>query len=521
MARTARKMRRLPGSLHKVRFWPALVAGVALILLGMWFWLAVMRASVSQALLAELPQDSRIAGVVKLSAIDLDTIEQVSQSASIYPAGVESLVATLRDAAPAELFAKALGPEVAFADVHGHSLAVVTIRDQASFEELSGKVGARLGEPGISHAESAERGRVPFFSAKLAESDRTVFAYREDDLLFVATDPEPILDALAQRQGFDATTAFEDVSGRLPGGADAYVFLDGRLADRYPRLGFSLIGVAIRDEDEHLRLQAVSADPPEVNVSLPAASGGLLPAPEQATLGISGTSVLRYLQLLEAQRSERALPEVIKLQNGIASLNRRLGVDLETDYLAAADGRFTYARFADGKSQRWMTLLEFEGPEVARTKVESFEQLAREKLTVPVRREVVKVLPDGSRSREIESEKQERLKFGAVEVEDQPAKAVKLPELGRIVWQVRDRFLLVGDSERSVARLVRTIRKPTDTVDGEGQLAVRLDLSKAGTLTGGEDVIFSWILATRPAEGELTLGKESGVLSGFVTFAER
>ncbi|MDP9212233.1 MAG: hypothetical protein M3N59_03075, partial [bacterium] len=446
-------------------------------------------------------------------------VERVSAAAKLYPAAAESLVATLRDAAPAELFARALGSEIAFAETQGHSLAVVRIRDQASFEELSGKVAARLGKPRTVHAESAERGRVSFFSAKLAESDRTVFAHRADDLLFIATDPEPILDALTQRQGFDTNAAFEDVSGRLAGGADAYVFLDGRLADQYPRLGFSLIGIAVRDEDEHLRLQAVSADPPEVAVSLPRASGDLLPG--QATLGISGMDVLRYLQFLEAQRSERALPEVIKLQNGIASLNRRLGVDLETDYLAAADGRFTYGRYAEGETKRWMTLLEFDGPEVARTKVESFEQLAREKLTVPVRREVIKVLPDGSRSREIESEKQERLKFGAVEVEGQPAKAVKLPELGRVVWQVRDRFLLVGDSEKTVARLVKTVQQPADTVDGRGQLAVRLDLSRAKTLMGGEDAIYSWILSTRAAEGEFRLNKKNGVLSGFLTFAER
>lgn len=504
-----------------MQLWPALVAGVALVVLGVWLWAMVSRATVSQALLAELPADSRIAGVAKLAAFDVRTVEQVSQSATLYPAGAKSLVAAIRDAATPELIGAALGAEVAFAETDGHGLAVVAIRDRGAFEELAGKVSGRLADLRSVRADSAERGSVTLFSGTLPESRQAIFAYREGNRLFLATDREVLLGALVQKTGFDANEAFADVSAELPGGADAYVFLAGALTDHYPRLNFDLVGMAIENGEDRLRVTAVSADPPKTAVSPPRTSGDLLPSTELATLGVSGTDVVSYLRLLEGQRSAADLPEVIKLQNGIASLDRRLGVDLEADYLSAATGRFTYARYAEDGRKQWMALAEFDGPEIARTKVESFEQLARQKLTVPVRREVVKVLPDGSRSREIESEKQERLSIRTVTVEGRPAKTTKLPSLGTIVWQVRDSFLLVGSSDASLARLVRTLGNPGADVDERGQLAIRLDLSAAKNLTGGEDIFYDWILATRPAEGVFTLDKRTGELSGNVTFAER
>lgn len=500
---------------------PALIAGLLLLVAGIVLWLLLSGASVTKNLFTKLPENSRIAGVARLAAFDYGTLEQVSSSAAIYPDETKAFVSLVRGAASPGLIAKALGSEVGFARTpDGHTLAVVTVRDEVLYSQLADAIHGRLDDAKRVTADTPERGRLALSAGRLPGTKITFWSHREGRHVYFATDQRLILGALERTEGFDRHERFADVSSDLPGSQDAYVFLDGSLSERYPRLKYDLVGLAIRNDGQRLRIEAVNASTPRVREALGRTSGELLPPVSAAPVGISGTNVLEFLRLLEEQRSEEDLPGVLRFQNGVSSLDRQLGIDLERDYLAAADGTFVYARYRDGKARRWMGLLEFGSPETARSKTDELQRLLEAKAKVPVRREVVKVLPDGTRSREIESQRNEPLSVGTVTVEGRPAGSARLPEMGRVVWQVRDRYLLLGSSEGAVARLVRSLAEPSPA-GAKGQLAVRVDLAEAATVTGNEDGLFGWILFVRPERGRFTLDKATGELAGSVTFAER
>ncbi|MEX2043298.1 MAG: hypothetical protein WD926_00195 [Patescibacteria group bacterium] len=500
---------------------PALVAGLLLLVAGIALWLLLSSASVTKNLFAKLPEDSRIAGVARLAAFDYGTLEQVSSSAAIYPDETKAFVSLVRSAVSPELLAKALGGEVGFAQTpDGHTLAVVTVRDEALYSQLADAIGGRLDNAKPVAIDTPERGSLTFSGGRLPGTKITVLSYREGSYVYFATDQRLILGALEGAGGFDRHDRFADVSNDLPGSQDAYVFLDGSLSERYPRLKYDLVGLAIENDERRLKIEAVNAVTPQAQEALGRTSGNLLPPVSAAPVSISGTNVLKFLRLLEEQRSEEDLPGVLRFQNGVSSVDRQLGIDLERDYLAAADGAFVYARYRDGDARHWMGLLEFGSPETARGKTDELQKLLKAKAKVPVRREVVKVLPDGTRSREIESQRNEPLSVRMVTVEGQPAGSARLPSMGRAVWQVRDRYLLIGSSEEAVARLVRSLVDPSPA-DARGQLVVRAALAEAATVTGGEDGLFGWILFTRPGRGSFALDKATGELTGDVTFAER
>ncbi len=500
---------------------PALVAGLLLIVAGLTLWLALSRAAVTKDLLAKLPEDSRIAGVARLAAFDYGTVGRTSASAKVYPAETKALVAAVRKAVPAELLGKALGSEVGFARTRDDQLlAVATVRDEAAYAQVATALNGVLEDPKRVEVDTPEHGRLAFSTGRLPGTKVVIRSHRDGRYVYFSTHNGQILAAVNRTVGFDRHPDFAEVSGDLPGAEDAYVFLDGSLAEGYPRLDYSLVGLAIENDDDVLRIETANARPPRVQETLGRTAGKLLPPVSAAPVSVSGTDALAFLRLLEEQRSEEDLPGVLRFQNGVSALNRQLGVDVERDYLAAAGDRFVYARYQDGDTRHWMGLLEFDSPETARAKTEELQGLLKAKAKVPVRREVVKVLPDGTESREIESQRDEPLSIGTVTVEGRPAAAARLPEMGRAVWQVRDRYLLIGSSEEAVARLVRTLAEP-DPADAKGQLAVRIALGKVASVTGKEDGLFTWLLFIRPERGSFTLDKGTGVLTGGLTFAER
>jgi hypothetical protein len=505
----------------RVQSVPALVAGLLLIVIGVVLWVLLSGASVTKNLFTKLPEDSRVAGVARLDAFDYDTLQQTADSAKVYPAETKALVAAIRQVAPPELIGKALGSEVGFARVPGdRMLAVVTIRDETAYLELARAASSTLEGAKQIQIDTPERGRLTFFTAHLPKTKVQLFAYRDGKYVYFATDKNPILGAVGRTKGFDRREGFAAVSSDLPGSQDAYVFLDDSLVSRYPRLSYSLVGLAIKNEKTRLHINVANANPPRVRTKLGRMSGELLPPVSDAPLSVSGTDVVTFFRMLEEQRSEQDLPGVLRFQNGVASLNRQLGVDIERDYLAAATGRFVYARYRNGDARPWMGLLEFANAQTARQKVDELQGLLKAKVTVPVRREVVRVLPDGTESREIESERNEPLSIKHVIVEGQSAGSMRLPSMGRTVWQVRDRYLLVGSSEEAVGRLVRMLAFPSP-VDAKGQAVLRIEPGKVASVTGKEDGLFTWILFARPERGTFDFDKRSGELTGGVTFAER
>lgn len=512
---------------------PALVAGLLLLVAGTALWLTLAGAAVTKDLFVKLPENSRIAGVARLAAFDYGTLEQVSSSAAIYPDEVKALMPVIRTAAPPELIGRALGDEIGFARTpDGRTLAVATVRDNALYSQLAAAVYEQLDGTKRVPVDTPERGRLTFAAGRLPGSKITIFSYREGSYVYFATDRNQILAALHRTEGFDRHEHFAEVSGDLPGSQDAYVFLDSALSERYPRLEFSLVGLAIKEDDGALRIEAANDGPPPARAELKRTSGDLLPPVSAAPVSMSGTDAAGFFRLLEEQRSAQDLPGVLRFQNGVAALDRQLGIDIEREYLAAANGPFVYARYRDGGkggkgtkgakagARQWMVLLEFDSPENARQKTDALQRLLKTKAKVPVRREVVKILPDGTRSREIESQKNEPLSIKTVTVERRSAASAQFPSMGRLVWQVRGPHLLIGSSEEAVARLVRNLADPSPA-DAKGQLVTRIDLAEAGAVTGQEDGLLAWILFARPERGSFSLDKATGELTGGMTFPER
>jgi hypothetical protein len=520
--KTASKRKRPAKSptLPRVRFWPALIAGILLVALGAALWVTSSKAVFNSALLRKLPKDSSIAGVARLSQFDRETVQQVSQNAKIDPARSTVLLQAMSEAhIDPKLVGQALDDQFAFARTTRGDLAVFTIRSEESFNDLAKRASSQTHDAKISERQ-ANGGTFKTWQAVINGNQETVFAYRSGQELYLSTNPELIIGASRENAGFTSLDQFAGVSKQLTAGADAYLFLNAsQLKD--PPVAFPLTGIAINNHKNGLKLSMQVAEPAVVTTSLKATNGSLLPSTESAAASLEGTNVAAYLHLLEQQRQESDLPRVISLQNGIASLNRTIGIDLERDIFGAATGPFVYARYrsADGAGQ-WFGAIEFDSDEIANAKVAQLTKLLRERVKVPTRHEVVRTLQDGTQSREIVSQGNEPLEITDMTVENKGGNAANFPGMGSVNWLVDGKYLVIGSTPEAVGRMVKTIAQPTGNVGERGELAVRSKLPELPGLMGGRDGLFNWILATQPESGTFSLSKATGELQGAVRFKQ-
>jgi hypothetical protein len=512
----------LAGRLRSIRYWPVLLAGILLAVAGIFLWQQSASATLSDQLLRKVPKDSQLAGVARLSRLDYDTIRQVSGSAKIEPKRTGDLLSTLSKAGitPEEL-RLAFDDQFAFGRTPRGDLAIFTVAQDQNFSTLASKFETQTGD-----LKAVERpidaGTVKLWQGTVRETGAVVTAFRSGREFYVSSNPDLIVAASREADGFTSLENFSDASKRLPPAADGYLFVNvAQLKDLTGKLPVSaLTGIAWTNRPEELAISAYSSNSLTVTERLPRAKGAILPGTDYASVSLEGQNVVSFLHLLEDQRQETDLPRVINLQNGLASLNRKLGVDLEPDYLGG-NHPFAYGRFrdAEGKSQ-WFGALEFDSPEAATAKITDLVQRLRDRVTVPVRKEVVRILPDGSQSREIVSEGRQSLTITDLPVNDRTAQTTTLPTLGGVAWVLDRQYLVVGSSADAISRMLKTLAGPSAKTGERGELAVRMKLADLGTLSASSDSLFDWILAARPDSGRFSLGKSSGELRGAVEFKE-
>lgn len=509
---------------RRLRYWPALIAGVLLLILGGFLWYQSSRAVFDSQLLQQLPKDSSVAGVARLSRFSPDTVNQVAHSTTIDPARAAILVQALNAAGIDRAALKAaVGDQFAFARTTRGDVAIFTVAKESAFSDAAGRLTGQAG--GATTAKTADlqtnSGVLKIWQGTLAGGQPggqpVVSAYRQGGKFYVATNPDLIVGALRETNGFTSLDQFAGVSKQLPPGADAYLFVNAAQF-KDPPVAFPLTGLAMTDQKDRLKLAVRVADPAVVSKPPPNTDGALLPGTDAASAAVEGTDVTGYLHLLEEQRQESDLPRVITLQNGIAALNRTLGVDLEHDFLSRADGRFVYARYrAANGTEQWFGAIRFDSAQTAQNKVAQLTSLLRERVTVPTRHERVRVLPDGTQSREIVSEGNEALDISDVSIEGHVGNAATFPSLGAVNWVTDGEYLVLGSSPEAAARMIRTIAHPPKPGE-RGTLAIRAKLSEVPGLLASRDGLFNWILATQPESGSFTLSKSTGELQGAVRF---
>ncbi len=503
---------------RRLHFWPALIVGLLLVGLCGFLWVRSSQAAFGTDLLRKLPKDSYVAGVARISQFDSATVNQLSRSTRIDTARAATLLQTLQSGGVDQAKLKsAVGDQFAFARTNRGDLAIFTVAQEADFADVAKRLTSHAANVKTTELQTSS-GTLQVWQGLPAGSQQVVSAYRSGRELYLATNPDLIVGASRETNGFTTLDQFPAVSKQLPAGADAYVFLNVSQL-REPPVAFPLTGVAVTDQKQQLKLATRVAEPAVVSETLPNTSGKLLPAPSAASAAIEGTDVAGYLHVLEEQRQESDLPRVIALQNGVASLNRKLGVDLEKDFLGQATGDFVYARYrgADGSNQ-WFGMIQFDSAQTAQTTATRLTQLLRERVTVPTRHERIRVLPDGTQSKEIVSEGNEALEVGDVTIEGKAGNAATFPSIGAVNWVVDGQFLALGSSPEAVARMIRTIAQPSAKLNERGELAVRAKLADTPGLMANRDGLFNWILATQPESGSFTLNKSTGELQGAVRF---
>lgn len=465
-------------------------------------------------LIAKLPADAYFAGTARFSATNPATFRQVAAATNIYSAETTALFDALPSVTDKESsLRQALADNYAFAATARGSVAIVTVRRPGLLPDLQSALGNVLQNPETSGSDDARviTGTIKS-GAKLSVAQRGATIY-------VGSNPEIVLAATKENNGFTRTDRFTEVANLLPAAADGYLFY--RTEPVKDLLGISdapaLIGATFRDTGHgkaELRVRrALSGDQLP---RLPKTSGRLLPPTEQGT-SIEGVAVLKYLRLLEAQRQENNLPKVLTLQNGLASLSRDMGVNVEDEYLAAATGHFVYSRVQTDTGYAWKGAVEFPDAATASAKVADLKARLT-KVTVPVRKEVVTILPDGTQSREVVAEVRQPISYLDEAIGTQTGSYFALPGSIPVIHFLQSgSYLVVASSAAGLQQMSESITQKTH-VGSEGELAIRLKITDAAKITQKPDALIEWILATRPSDATLQLDTTSGILEGTVNF---
>lgn len=500
----------------RLRSWPVLLLGLLVLGLTAILWQQLATRTFSDRLLRKLPQDSYVVGAARLDALDDASLRQLGSSTNVYAPQTSQMLDGLKQAniGKAQLV-DALDDQFVFSAGKNGGVFIFTVAREAKFRDLAAVLTGQLDGKQAVHDDDLD-----FVSGQLRGTSIQVTVARSGEELYLATSPDLIKAAKAETSGFTSLDGFSDLTRRLPGATDGYLFYNTGPVQSSVKLPLPLLGVAWQEKGNDLELTIASANPSPVGERLLQSTAKYLPPSDLAIASLSGMNISRYLHLLEEQRQEFDLPAVLSLQNGLTRLNQTLGLDLEQGYLAAASGQFVYARYLDvDQTTAWMGLLEFGDAEQAKQKVTDFTLQAQAKLTVPVRKEVVRVLPDNTQSREVVAEGRGPVAYTPFIVEGVAGQAITLPgNFGPLYFLVWDRALIAGSSPDAVARMLRTYRNPGPQPKGDGELAVRVNVRDAYRLVSDTDTLADWVLATRPAKATLVLNNTTGELSGHLNF---
>lgn len=494
-----------------------MVAGVlGVLLLGAAFGLraGLSRTTFDSNLLAHLPADSRTVGLARLDVTTPDLVSQITKSTNQQPALADVLKDTLgRAGVSTGQLRAAFDDRFAFADTPRGGLAVFTIKNVAKAKEVGGALRNQLADPNSSPHDD-----VAVTTGRIAE--RQIAVAQDGSTVYVAANPELIDAARKESNGFTTIERFNDVQQKLPGNADGFLFFNSAVSTGGPAGNLPLIGLSWDDAKDNVDINAATSTNSQVTQFPAKTNGDVLVPAELAPFSVQAASVNDIIATLEEQRQEQDVPSVIRLQTGLAALSRTLGIDLQKEYLASADQGAVYARYINENGPQWMGAAGFKDSAMASTKTDALVRALAAKATVPVRKEIVRVLPDGTQSREIVSEGRQAVTFNNLEIEGRTVQSTILPGgVGGVYFLNVDKYFVVGSSPDAVARMIKVVTGPRQGYNHSGELAVRLKVANAAQILNDPDLFGRWLYAARPSTGRFTLDKQSGVLTGTVEFA--
>lgn len=492
--------------------WIILAAGILLLLAGGVMYGMIRSQQGGEDLLKKIPNDAYVAGVVKLADLDQQSVKQLAAATNVY----SSQTATILDALSAkdlsaQRLTEAFDSQAAFGMTTHGGLAILRVKDESKAREIMASLSPVLESPTTSDVSgvTTRAGSVKGIPVVVGQDGPNVY---------VASNAGLIEKARNETNGFPTLDRFNDIAAALPSGRSGYVFYNPKTVRDRVGSDVPLFGLAYSVTEKGLNLALRTGSTVPVNTSLGSTSGKLLPPADAATVSVEGENLLDYLHLLEEQRQETNIPKVLSLQNGISNLGKALGVDFEKEYLAAASGHFSYSRYKTETGIEWMAAAEFPDGPTAVKKVAGLQAALAAKVTIPIRKQVVRVLPDGTQSREVVSEGRQPLGYSNFTVGEKSGSIVALPgSMGLVYFIVHDKYLIASSGANGVSRMLESVTKESDT-GSSGELAVRLKLSDVQGVVGEPDTLWDWVLVTRPSKGEFRLDKATGILEGTAGF---
>lgn len=504
--------RRLP---HP-KFIGALVAGLAFLVLGGLLWQRIAGMTLDDGLLRKLPVDSQSAGIARLSEFTPATVDRLANG-QILPPTLKPVLAPLVGVdADGQLARDALGTGVAWSESARGTLAVFEVKDRLKLAQLGDKLTGSL-----ENAETARAGETEVRTATLKGTTQRISYGLQDDLLYISSNPQLIGTAVTEEEGFTKAAGYQETADRLPTARGGYVFFSTAEMKSPQSKRYKMVGVAFAKEGtdgDDLTLAVRTDRTIPTQQRLPNGDGRLLAPADLAAASLGGTDPAKFVRLLEQQRQQSDLPKVLSFQKGLANLDRQLGSSLIDTYLAKANGDWSYSRYiSDTGSEQWMAVAEFPDAATARSTVDDLVARLAQSVTIPVRREVITVLPDGSQSREVESEGRVPVTFRDVQVLTGAVKTATLPGIGPLNYFVQDKYLLVASEPSGIDRLTNLLKQVPAEGTLDGELTGRATLKQVNGVITRTDPVLDWILAATPSEGDFTLTAD-GQLSGSLGF---
>lgn len=517
MAKTKQTRQAKASRRRKLRWHPkylgALVGGIVLLLLGAILWQQFANATFDDHLIRKLPKDSTEAGVARLSALDPSLAPPFANGLNVYPANVAAITSALNRAGVSQKDAQAaLDDQFAWAKTPRGTIAVFTVTSEPKLRDISEKLKGQLDNP-----QPGKAGDLTVSSAVWHGTNIPVVTAVSGRELYVASNADLIAAAKNETAGFTTLTDFGAVSSRLPSARGGYLFFNAPAVQAKVPNTYSMVGAAWSPNKDSISLSLETAPVANVARVLPGNDGSLQPANDLFTASVGGTDASKFMGLLEDQRQDSDLPKVLSLQNAVSNLDRALGKDAVGEYLAPATGHWVYGIYPGTEGVEWGGLLEYPSGDVAGQKLNEFTALMQVKLTIPVRHEVITVLPDGTQSREVVAEGREPVQFVPFSVPGGEGKAVNLPNIGHVFFKNHGQYLLLASSADAIQRLETSLSRPKTTISQHGSLTIRINVGQAYRLTGDRDVLMDWILAARPSSGRLILTRDS-TLTGALDF---
>jgi hypothetical protein len=510
-SRAARK----PHPLRRPKFLGALVAGILLLILGAFLWKQLDKLTFSEDLLRQMPADSTVAGVARLSEADPKVMGAFAEKGQILPQSLKPLLDAVNAADPdGTLLQDAVQNQFAWADSARGGVAVFEIKDPHKLQSLSDTLSGS-----VESFEQAKAGEVSVKTGVLKGGTQKIAVGVSEGKLYLSSNPELIGAVAAETNGFASLPGFSEVSDQLPPTQGGYVFYNTAQVPSAVAKRYRIVGLSWKRQENDLAVSARVSDAEPVQLRLPESDGRLLAPADLATASLGGTDPAKYLRVLEAQRQQEELPKVLAYQKAVAALDRAIGGSTINDYLAKATGDWSYSRYKNEAGEQWMAALEFPDAATAQNVTEQFVAKLNQHVTIPVRRDVITVLPDGTSSREIESEGRVPVSFVEAAYPGGTARAATFPNIGPINFVVKDKYLLVASELGGLQRLDSIIANPAGKVE-PGDLTVRAQALQANAVIGKPDPLLDWILATTPSEGDFVINSD-GVLAGSLDFARR